>query len=392
MMDSFYIAWRYIRYNRIKTLIIVACISLITFVPIALQLLLNESERQLMSRAVDTPLILGARGSALDLVMNSLYFDDEMPKIISMQSAQDVADTNLALPVPLYSRFKARGFPVIGTTIDYLDFRGLEVAEGRRMAVLGDAVIGSGVAEELGLSAGDSIVTSPENLFDLAGVYPLKMQIVGVLERSFTPDDLGIFTDLKTSWVIQGLGHGHQDLSKTRDSSVILERADDKIVANAKLMQYAEITDDNIDSFHFHGNLDAYPVSAVIAVPFDGKSGTILRGRYLEHEQYQMVNPRQVIDGLLENIFRIKEMLDSVIALVTATTILAILLVFSLSLRLRDREMQTIFKLGCSRMTVARLLVAEIVLIGILSALVSGALLLLTHQYSNELVRALIIS
>jgi putative ABC transport system permease protein len=392
MMDSFYIAWRYIRYNRIKTLIIVACISLITFVPIALQLLLNESERQLMSRAVDTPLILGARGSALDLVINSLYFDDEMPKIISMQSAQDVADTNLALPVPLYSRFKARGFPVIGTTIDYLDFRGLEVAEGRRMAVLGDAVIGSGVAEELGLSAGDSIVTSPENLFDLAGVYPLKMQIVGVLERSFTPDDLGIFTDLKTSWVIQGLGHGHQDLSKTRDSSVILERADDKIVANAKLMQYAEITDDNIDSFHFHGNLDAYPVSAVIAVPFDGKSGTILRGRYLEHEQYQMVNPRQVIDGLLENIFRIKEMLDSVIALVTATTILAILLVFSLSLRLRDREMQTIFKLGCSRMTVARLLVAEIVLIGILSALVSGALLLLTHQYSNELVRALIIS
>jgi putative ABC transport system permease protein len=122
----------------------------------------------------------------------------------------------------------------------------------------------------------------------------------------------------------------------------------------------------------------------VIAVPFDEKSGTILRGRYLDHEQYQMVNPRQVIDGLLENIFRIKQMLDSVIALVTATTILAILLVFSLSLRLRDREMQTIFKLGCSRLTVARLLAAEIVLIGILSALVSGALLFLTHQYSNE--------
>jgi putative ABC transport system permease protein len=392
MMDSFYIAWRYIRYNRIKTLIIVACISLITFVPIALQLLLNESERQLMSRAVDTPLILGARGSALDLVMNSLYFDDETPEIISMQAAQDVADTNLALPVPLYSRFKARGFPVIGTTIDYLDFRGLEVSEGRSMALLGEAVIGSRVAEELGLAAGDSIVTSPENLFDLAGVYPLKMQIVGVLERSFTPDDLGIFTDLKTSWVIQGLGHGHQDLSKSRDSSVILKRGDDKIVANAKLMQYAEITEENIDSFHFHGSLDAYPLSAVIAVPFDEKSGTILRGRYLDHEQYQMVNPRQVIDGLLENIFRIKQMLDSVIALVTATTILAILLVFSLSLRLRDREMQTIFKLGCSRLTVARLLAAEIVLIGILSALVSGALLFLTHQYSNELVRALIIS
>ena len=43
----------------------------------------------------------------------------------------------------------------------------------------------------------------PENLFDIAGVYPLKMEVVGILEATHTSDDLGIFVDLKTAWIIQ---------------------------------------------------------------------------------------------------------------------------------------------------------------------------------------------
>ena len=62
MIDSFYIAWKYISFNKIKTIILVACITLILFLPIALQLLLDESERQLMARAVDTPLVVGKKG------------------------------------------------------------------------------------------------------------------------------------------------------------------------------------------------------------------------------------------------------------------------------------------------------------------------------------------
>ena len=83
MINSLYIAWKYIRFNKIKTATLVACITLITFLPVALEVLLNESERQLMSRADSTPLVLGAKGSALDLVMNTLYFDDEVPELIT---------------------------------------------------------------------------------------------------------------------------------------------------------------------------------------------------------------------------------------------------------------------------------------------------------------------
>ena len=53
----------------------------------------------------------------------------------------------------------------------------------------------------------------------------------------------------------------------------VLSREGDTIVANASVVQYAEITPDNIDSFHFHGSTADYPISAVIAVPNDRKSG-----------------------------------------------------------------------------------------------------------------------
>jgi putative ABC transport system permease protein len=258
-------------------------------------------------------------------------------------------------------------------------------------AVLGEAVIGADVAEDYGLHPGDAIVSSPETLFDLAGVYPLKMAITGVLQRNHTSDDLAVFVDLKTAWVIEGLGHGHKDLTSTDDASVIMTRTEDSVTANAKLFQYTEVTEDNIDSFHFHGDLSAYPITAVLAVPDDVKSATLLRGRYLENPRYHIVRPKDVIAGLLENIFRIKSVIDSVIAIVGLATVMAIILVFALSVRLRQRELSTIFRLGCSRMTTVNLIVAEITLIVIASSIISAGLLYLVDANADTLVRQLVL-
>ena len=392
MFDSLYIAWKYISYNKIKTAVLVACITLISFLPFALQLLLNESERQLMSRASQTPLVVGQKGSALDLVMNTLYFGDDVPELMTMAASDRIVDTDLALPIPMYVRFQARGNSIVGTTLDYFEFRGLEIATGRQMAVLGDCVLGARVAESLTLKPGDNLVSSPESLFDLAGVYPLKMKVAGVLKKSHTTDDLAVFVDLKTTWIIQGLGHGHQDVTKLKDPTLVLKRTESNVAATAKLFHYTEITEKNMASFHFHGNLSAYPISAVIADPYDAKSGTILRGRYLSKEEtLQIVKPEVVIDGLLQNIFRIKNVLDAVIAVVALATVLAVILVFALSLRLRQREIQTIFKIGCSRMTIAKLIAAEIMIIVFSSAVLCGIMMVAVRSVSNDLVRMLFI-
>ena len=392
MIDSLYIAWQYIRSNKIRTATLIACITLISFLPVSLQLLLEESERQLMSRAVSTPLVIGAKGSSLDLVMNSLYFSDQVPELVSMEASERVMESDLALPIPVYVRFHARGNPIVGTTLDYFDFRGLKVAEGRNLAVLGDCVLGTRVAENLGLKPGDSMLSSPETLFDLAGVYPLKMKVVGVLQKSHTSDDLAVFVDIKTAWVIQGLGHGHQDVTKLTDPTLILKRSESNVAATAKLYHHTEITKKNIDSFHFHGNTSIYPITAVIAVPYDDKSGTILRGRYLSrNETLQIIKPKEVIDGLLQNIFRIKNVLDAVISVVALATVMAIILVFALSLRLRQREIETVFKLGCSRMTIARLVASEIFIIVFTSGVLCSAMVFIVGQFSNDLVRVLFI-
>lgn len=392
MFDSFYIAWKYISFNKIKTITLVACVTLIAFLPMALELLLTESERQLMSRAASTPLVVGAKGSALDLMMNTLYFGDEVPELLSMEASERVWDSDLAIAIPMYIRFKAREYPIVGTTLDYFDFRKLEIAEGQQLSMLGNCVLGATVAQALDLKPGDSLVSSPENLFDLAGVYPLKMHVVGILERSYTSDDLAIFVDIKTTWVIEGLGHGHQDVRVTQDDSVILERTEGNVTANAKLLHYMEITEENMDSFHFHGDLAEFPLTSVITVPYDEKSGTILRGRYLaKEEQEQIVKPEEVIESLLQTIFRIKNVLDAVIGVVGLATVLAMVLVFVLSLRLRQREIETIFKLGCQRMTIGRLLASEIVIIVLISGILCALLMLLVNTYANDVVRMLFI-
>jgi putative ABC transport system permease protein len=102
LINSLYIAWHYLVFNKVRSATLVACITLIAFLPMALQLILEESQQLLQSRANSTPLLLGARGSALDLVMSSLYFDDEVPEIISMRAADEITDTGLAYVIPLY--------------------------------------------------------------------------------------------------------------------------------------------------------------------------------------------------------------------------------------------------------------------------------------------------
>jgi putative ABC transport system permease protein len=367
--DSLYVAWKYVRYNRWKTIVLVACIALITSLPLALRIVVDESERQLLSRATDSPLVVGAKGSALDLVMNTLYFAGSPPEEIRMGEAARIDDSGLAQPIPVFIRFKARGSPIVGTTLDYLDFRKLRVREGRSLAILGDCVLGASVAERLRLGPGDTLVSSPENLFDLAGAYPLKMNVAGVLEPSRTPDDLAVFVDLKSAWIMAGLGHGHQDLARSQDPTLILERDDRNVTANAKLREFTEIDAANLDSFHFHGDRSSYPVTAVIAVPRDPKSRVLLMGRYESAAATrQIVKPTAVIEELLANIFEVERIMEAGFLVVGLATALSIVLVFVLSLRLRQGEIATMFKLGCSRMMIGRLMAAEIFIILLLAS------------------------
>lgn len=356
-MNALYLAFAYLRYHWARSLVLVLVAGLIMFVPVATQTLLSASERTLLARGEATPLLLGSRGSQLDLTMAALYFSEERPDPVPMREVETLWDSGLGIPIPVHTAFSSGGFRIVGTTLDYFDFRNLVIGDGRALSILGEAVIGSDVAQTLEKSIGDTLVSAPENLFDLDGVYPLEMPIVGVLAPTNTPDDQAIFVDIKTAWVIQGIGHGHEDVVTAED---IANGTD--TLANASVIQYQRITPENIESFHFHGRQDDFPASAVIVVPNDIRSGTILKGRYLDTDNpAQLIEPAGVIQGLVDRIFRIKALLDVVTAIIAVAALAAIGLAVFLSYRLRAQEIATAVKLGARRGMVLRLLAAETV-------------------------------
>ena len=358
-MNALFLAVAYLRYHWIRSLVLVLALALILTVPLATRILLAESEKSLTARAEATPLLLGRRGSALDLTMAALYFSDDRPDALKMAEVEAVWDSGLSTPIPLNTAFETSGFRIVGTSLDYFDFRNLKVAQGRGLAVLGEAVLGVSVARDLDLSIGDTLVSAPQNLFDLDGVYPLEMPVVGILAPTNTPDDEAVFVDIKTTWVIAGIGHGHEDVVTAADLA-----AGADLTAAAGILQYQRITPENIDSFHFHGDTDDYPVSAVIVVPPDARSATILQGRYLDPEGIsQLVQPVQIIQGLVERIFRIRAVLDVVTGIIALAALAALGLAVFLSFRLRAREIETAVKLGARRGMVLQILAAETVVI-----------------------------
>ncbi|MES0862762.1 ABC transporter permease [Ruegeria sp. SCPT10] len=376
-MNALYLAFSYLRYHWARSLVLVIATALILFVPAATQILLSTSQTALVARGEATPLLLGNRGSRLDLTMAALYFSDERPDPTAMREVDVIWDSNLAVPIPVHTAFSSGGFRIVGTTLDYFEFRNLTLADGRGLSFLGEAVIGAQVAQDLGKGMGDVLVSAPENLFDLDGVYPLEMPIVGVLAPTNTPDDQAIFVDIKTAWVIQGIGHGHEDVVTAADIA-----AGTDALANAAVVQYQRITPDNIDSFHFHGAQAEFPATAVILVPSDRRSATILKGRYLDGENpSQLFEPAQVIQGLVDRIFRIKSLLDVVTAIIAVAAVAAVGLAVFLSYRLRAKEIATAVKLGARQGMVLRLLAAETVTLLFISGCIAafGAALVSRH-------------
>jgi putative ABC transport system permease protein len=361
MKDSLYLAWRYLRHHRSKTLLLVLSLSVFLGLPLVMRAMSAVIQQSLMARAESTPLLLGKKGSSLDLVVEALYFQAKGVEALTAADASEVDDTGLAQAIPMRTGLLAQQFPLVGTSLDYFSFRGLRTADGRALATLGECVVGANVAAALDLRPGDSILTSPSTLFDLAGVYPLRLQVVGILRPSYGPDDRAVFVDVKTAWVAEGLGHGHQDLA-TAGADVILKRKDGAATANAKLVQYNEITDANADTFHFHGDPASYPLSAVIVAPNDDKAGVLLRGRFVNDPARQLLRPAQVVEGLNAQIFRFERVLQIIVWTVGLATALMFVLVMVLSWRLRSDELRTMTRLGCSRWKAVQIMGAEVFL------------------------------
>lgn len=353
---------RHLARNRAKTCLLVAAFALVWLLPAAIALVVDQVEERLRARAVSTPLVLGHVGSPLELVFNALYFSEPGLATMKRGDASTLSEPGTAQAIPLYVRFSAAGYRIVGTTVDYFRFRGFEYEEGRPPVRPGECIVGATVAVENGIRPGDSVVSSPETLFDLAGVYPLKMTVVGVLAPTGSPDDRAIFTDLKTTWIIEGLGHGHQDAAETPEDARLADD-DGTIRLNASVMEYNEITKENLASFHFHGDEADYPITAAIVIPADAKAQALLKGRFAASADRQLVDPRVEMDDLFATVFSVQRVVVMLLVAVGLATLAIGALVFLLSHRLRREEFRHLALLGAPSGTLRALVAFEAVFV-----------------------------
>ena len=363
MTAALHLALRYVLRHRVQSLLLASALGLVVALPLCLRVLVRHAQAELRSRAASTPQIVGTRGSALDLMMTALYFKKENLASLKLNEVP-------AGGIPLHVRFEAQGAPIVGTALEYFGFRGLRVAAGKQITRLGDCVVGARLARERGLKPGDAVFSTPEQTFDMAGTYPLKMRVTGVLSANGTPDDDAVFCDLKTAWLIEGRAHGHDDVKGTD----VLKEEDHNTVANAAVRMFQEVTDANLNSFHFHGDLGDYPVSAAIVVPPDAKTEALMAGDYARSKTAQLIRPRDDMEGLLTQLVRLEGFAAAMLLTTAGAALFVSALVFALSFRLRKREFTTLEDIGVSRVSLLSVKTLEIGLIALFALMIASAL------------------
>ena len=157
-----FLSWKYLSYRPLRTLTLVAAVALTIYLPLALQVFISESTRILQDRARSTPLLVGPKGSSIDLTLNSLYFTSQELPALEHAAFTKLAGKRFGTAIPLHARFRAEEAPIIGTSLDYFKQRDLAVADGRMITRLGDCVLGAKLARERKLKPGDQITSSPE--------------------------------------------------------------------------------------------------------------------------------------------------------------------------------------------------------------------------------------
>ncbi|MBI1190026.1 MAG: FtsX-like permease family protein [Tepidisphaera sp.] len=362
MMRAAQIAMRHAAHHKGRTLLLVLCVTVAAFLPLATRVLARQFETTLRERAANTPLVAGAKGSRFDLVMAALYYRRADITPISMADWQSLQDANLADVIPLNVRFTARNHPIVCTPPDYFALRRLRIATGSLPERIGDAVLGARAARELGLKPGDAIFSDQRELYDIAKAPALKMRITGVLAPSHGPDDDCVFADIKTAWLLEGVMHGHADTSQL-PASLVEGKADNNVVVSEAMVDYNEVTDANIATYHMHGDATTLPLTGAILVPRSQKDWSLIKARFNAKDRVQIVSPAEVVDELIGQVLRLAGLMDILALVVGAITSVLIGLVTALSVRVRAREIETLVKIGASRRTIAAIFGLEMALV-----------------------------
>ncbi|MCL4694711.1 MAG: ABC transporter permease [Candidatus Hydrogenedentes bacterium] len=173
--------------------------------------------------------VLGARGSQLQLVLNTVFHLETSPGNIPWSMYTMLKDDRrIELAIPYATGDNYLGYRIVGTTKDlFTDFQYREgdhfqVEEGGRFfdSTRREAVVGSFAAAQLGLKPGDTIQPYHGLTFSETAQHAEEYTVVGILKPTNSPSDRVIWIPIEGIFrmgghVLRGAGETYQPQART---------------------------------------------------------------------------------------------------------------------------------------------------------------------------------
>lgn len=260
-MTILLIVRRSLRQHLLSTVITALSIALAGGLLISVWVVKVESKKTFTQVSSGFDAVLGARGSKLQLVLNSIFHLEASPGNLAAADYEYIKHNRLvkrAIPIAVGDNLK--GFRIVGTIPEMFD---VEYAPGRKYALTEgklfdpsakEAVLGDYAARKLGLKVGDTFHPFHGLVYNAANQHADIFKVTGILEPSNTPID-------KVVWIpINGLQTmaGHDPRTATDVSAVLIQLSSPTAGFALDLM------------YNRQGNrlTLAYPIGAIIAELF----------------------------------------------------------------------------------------------------------------------------
>ena len=208
-MNTLALGARTVRNRPLPAVLTVALLALGIATVVVVLLFQRALEDRLGRDARGIDLVVGAKGSGLQLVLSSVFHADVPTGNVRLRELRDIArHPMVAGVIPLSLGDSYRGLRIVGTSHAYVGHYGGRLADGRLWERPMEAVAGSRAARETGLRPGASFVGA----HGLGGGSALlhgenPFEVVGVLRETGTVLDRLILTGSESVWVVHAV-HG----------------------------------------------------------------------------------------------------------------------------------------------------------------------------------------
>ncbi|MCA0232227.1 MAG: ABC transporter permease [Bacteroidetes bacterium] len=202
-MNLFKISWANLKDKKLNSFLSALLMTLGIGI-ISLLLLLNKQlDEQFRRNIKGIDMVVGAKGSPLQLILSSIYQIDSPTGNISLNEAQKIMRNPLVkTAIPLSMGDNYLSFRIVGTNAKYPKHFEAKVADGRLFEKSMEATVGAKAARVAGLKVGDVFAGGHgfDNMDDVHG--DKKYKVVGIFETNNSVIDQLILTDISSVWAI----------------------------------------------------------------------------------------------------------------------------------------------------------------------------------------------